>query len=99
MDGLAHPNLGAFKIASTNPPMMSTSKKTPVNLQSGRKIMPMPAAISRKGQMCVSAQRLADGIFPDFTSSQMTPVAMSSNGPNIDLLFSMMSFFFDLYVL
>src|SRR5512147_267764 len=61
-------------------------------------MMPMPAAINRKGQTCVSAQRFAEGIFPALTSSQMVPAAMSTNGPNIDLLFSMISFFSFMFI-
>ena len=93
MDGLAHPNCGAKRIANTAPPMISTSNTMDVYCQYDFRIIPKPAAISRNGQMWVSAHRFAGGMFPDFTSNQMTPAAISSKGPNNDLLCFTISFF------
>src|SRR6185503_6536957 len=75
------------------PPMIITSRKTEVYLQYGRRIIPRPAAISRKGQICVRAHKFSEGMLPVLTRSQTAPMAMSSNGPNIDLGCAMLSFF------
>src|SRR5215216_7767399 len=88
MGGPDHPNCGAKRIAKIAPPIISTSKTMDVYCQYGLKIIPKPAAMSRKGQMCVSAQRLPAGIFPDLTSIQITPAAINNNGPNKDRLCS-----------
>src|SRR6266540_3705594 len=54
---------------------------------------PTPAAISRKGQICVSAHRLEEATFPDLINNHITPAAINNNGPNKALLYSIISFF------
>jgi hypothetical protein len=73
--------------------MISTSNTMDVYFQYDLRIIPSPAAMSRKGQMWVNAHRFAEGTVPDLMSSQITPAAISNNGPNNDLLCSMVSFF------
>src|SRR5215208_7397976 len=93
IDGLVHPNCGAYRIASTTPPIISTSNTREVYFQYDLRIIPKPAAMSRKGQMCVSAHRFAEGMVPALTSSQITPAAINNKGPNSDLFCCMISFF------
>src|SRR5664280_115613 len=92
--GRFHPSRGAKITARSMHKTVRLEMKPRVTGQRERRIRLTPAAISRKGQMYISAHRFSRGRLCISTNSQTMPAAIRKNGQNKDRLRMTAPYFF-----